>query len=162
MDCWEFFDDLAKYLQAPGPREERYVDFTMVMNKADMKWAQYTVGSLSLKPGSQAGQTLTFASLNGDATQYFSDRTWSDPPTDPPTFVQNHPFNPRDTDRLHLSIGLNPIHHEEGPTLTLTLSSWNNAESTSTLKYAEGFVYGIVEDGMYVFAFKKNVRGIPA
>jgi hypothetical protein len=159
-NCAALLGDLAAYAAEPQTREQRWIDFKMVMNKADMSWSQYTPGKLTYYPPRQIGDTAFPAKLDGFGDQFFSDRSWDcfsvcggeatigDSP---------NPFNPHKTDRLRVTINLNLWQN----TVIFTLMSWGKAQSMSNPECDDSFMYGRVDDAMYVFSFKKQSLAIP-
>jgi hypothetical protein len=156
--CTALLGDLATYASTPQAGERRWIDFKMVMNKADMSWSQYTQGELTYHPPRHLGNFFLPATLDGVATQYFSDRGWdcSDVCGGAPSLLKN-PFNPNATDQLRVTINLGIVQEN----VIFTLLSWGNASSMSNPLCDDSFMYGRVDDAMYVFSFKKQSAMIP-
>ena len=148
--CTKMVDDLVNYAkQLPPPGEKRWIAFQLVMNAPDMKWSQYAAGTLSYKES----PTIS-AVLSGEGRQYFSDRVWSAP--DFPS-AEGNPFNPAKTDRLELY-----IEPEGGPRKELVavfrLANWDVSAfgHMTTPQCSKGFMYGFLDDAMYILSFKKG------
>jgi len=156
--CSALLGDLAAFASTPQAGERRSIGFKMVMNKADTSWAQYTEGELDYTPPRHVGNFFLPASLDGVATQYFSDRGWdcSDVCGGQPSLLKN-PFNPNATDKLRVTINLGLVQEN----VIFTLLSWGNARSMSNPQCDDAFMYGRMDDAMYVFSFKKQTATIP-
>jgi len=157
--CDALLADLSDFAAHPQTGEARFVDFKLIMNKEDMSWSQYAPGTLTYRAGYNVGKVYVPATLAGNALQYFDVRTWNCVDTCGGSDSAPHPFNPNSTDKLRVTISLNGVLVQQ-PSVTFTLLSWGNAQAASTPQCDGGFMYGRVQDGMYVFSFAKRVQTI--
>lgn len=156
--CSELIGELNAYTQGVNT-----VNFVMVMNTADMRWAQYTTGSLHATERSH-GTRLLPPGLTGQGKQYFSDRTWSYGSVGTFGFPEKQgPFDPSRTDevQIHIEGSLIRPGGSNNDHVWFTALSWGNAKSSSVPECKNGLMYGSVEgyvegQGMYVISFQKQ------
>jgi len=158
--CDTLLADLGDFASHPQTGEARFVDFKMIMNKEDMSWSQYAPGTLTYRAGYTVGKVYVPAALAGNALQFFDVRTWNCTDTCGTSDNTPHAFNPNSADKLRVTISLNGTVQQQ-PSVTFTLLSWGNAQAASTPQCDGGFLYGRVQDGMYVFSFSKRIVAIP-
>lgn len=152
QSCSAMFDDLLTFTQT----NNNYVEFEMVAITSPLRWSQYSTGSLRYLPGSQNKKSFTRPSLQGDATQYFSDRRWAPPGQ----FAGVNPFDPTKTDKLH--VGISSFSAAGPPQITFTLLSWGNSASSYTPTCGNGLMFGDMGTaGKYIFTFRKVPFSVP-
>ncbi|HZS04919.1 MAG TPA: hypothetical protein VFD58_08805 [Blastocatellia bacterium] len=156
QSCQALVSDLVSYTSTPVAGGENVVHFKLTGNRGASDWAQYAEGTLHYRPGRFVGWLSFPPSLSGDAEQFFSDRTWQFPGE----VFTSHPFNPNATDKLRLSFDISPWSANYGR-MTYTLLSWGNAHTTSDPQCASGYLYGFLNDQMYVITFKKDTIYFP-
>lgn len=160
QSCQALLNDLVNHA-ATQNGNDNFVAFQMVGNREASDWAQYTTGTLRYQPGHWSGYLYFPPRFSGEATQYFSDRVWTEPPPPGGLFGTAHPFSPYATDKLRVSFNLslfNPLNYGN---LTYTLLSWGNASSTVKPQCQGNYLYAFLDDQMLVFTFKKMSVPIP-
>ncbi|MBF0300566.1 MAG: hypothetical protein HQK51_17765 [Oligoflexia bacterium] len=162
-DCTSLFNGLFSYAQKAtfGNCSPKFnaIYVKMSTNRSDSVYTSYAEGWLSGKVFGIAlpGHPAAPSSLNGDATQQFSDRIrdgykYTDLHAAPGTLIipSKQNFSVWAQDSLAISIASNS-------TATLTLKSWGNGKISIPVTCDAGMMYGIKDGTMYTFSFKKKV-----
>jgi hypothetical protein len=160
QSCNPMLTDIQNWFQTQPNGPGNYsINFNMVTNRSDGKYASYSEGSagtpgqLYYHPASNVGFFFIPAYLQGDVTQYFSDRRFT---TSPGTFAID-PFDPARTDQTRVTILLgNTILGAPFGQVTITLLSWGNAQSNFIPSCQNGLMYGFVGNTMFVMSLNKS------
>jgi hypothetical protein len=165
QSCDPMLNDILNWFvtEPNGPGNYK-IDFNMVTNRSDGKYASYsegqgpiaTTGELDYHPASVVGFFFVPAYLQGTVRQYFSDRRST---TSAGSLA---PFDPGRTDQTRVTINLGAtILGAPLGQVTLNLLSWGNAQSTFAPSCQNGLMYGFVDNTMFVMSLNKDFFSIP-
>jgi hypothetical protein len=159
QDCTAFLSNLQTWLEKKpnGPGTYK-ISFNMVTNRSDGKYGSYSEGPsgthalLTYYPARLLGGLWIPPYLQGDVTQYFSDRRYN--PGGGIGFAWA-PFDSSRTDKTRVTINLSPLGTGFG-TVTLTLLSWGNAEFSFKGLCHDGLMYGFTGNTMVVMSLNES------
>jgi hypothetical protein len=146
QSCTPFLGNLQTWLETkpngPGTYE---IAFTMVSSLSDGKYVSYAEGIQGTKAvlkyyaGHYVGGVWVPPYLQGDVTQYFTDRRYAPSGTG----LTWAPFDPFATDQAEVTINLSPLGSSFAKVI-LTLLSWGNTEFGFQGLCHDGLMYGFV------------------
>lgn len=148
---------IGQHVQWLNASRKNVVRVTTVSNQNN-RLVSYAEGELTIT-GQPFPGTNAPAYLGGTLEQFFSDRKYG-MAEGGGVAVARHPFSPKATDKISLSIG------SDG-TIALSLKSWNNAViKLSDVRCAAGVLYGFTTNptgprSFYVISMTKDVNRAP-
>jgi hypothetical protein len=117
------------------PYNTHTLTFTMCTNSGLTYVVSYATGGLTYNAST--------GNLEGGASQYFSDRLWTNIITSPGKLPPSPtlPFDPTRTDQIKIDLNV------KTGNATITLLSWGNAVVAFPLQYQNQLLYGIQNTG---------------
>jgi hypothetical protein len=130
-----YLQQQAQWLSEGSPFNVNTLTFTMCTNSGNTYVVSYATGSLSYNAST--------GNLEGGASQYFSDRLWTNIKTAPGKLPANPtlPFDPTRTDQIKIDLNV------KTGNATITLLSWGKAVVVFPLQYQNQLLYSIQNTG---------------
>jgi hypothetical protein len=146
QSCDAMLIDLSNWSQTqPGGS----IGFSMATNRADGLYVGYAAGNLFYHPQFTTGWVWFPARLQGETTEYFSDRQFFYPPGS----LNSAPFDPTRTGQTGISITIPGVVPSSNVTITMP---WGGSYSFAP-SCQNGVMYGFsgVDDTIFSMSFKK-------